>query len=158
VTELGELRAAIQTLVARWTRENTEHTPPLGSSRVKELLQALTDEAPEDAIALYCETGGMAEGGMDNNLFSLWPLEKVIAEAQSAPGKRVEFGDFLIDSHRYSLAFTEGRSEVWINSPSGAPNDDQRIFDSLTEFFVKYADASSEDAAFRVLHGIEEQV
>jgi hypothetical protein len=157
VSELGELRAAIQTVVARWTGENTEHTPPLASSRVKELLQTLTDEAPEDAIALYCETGGVVEGHMDNNLFSLWPLEKVIAEARAMPGKRIDFGDFLIDSHRYSLAFTEGRSEVWINSPSGDPNDDQRIFDSLTEFFVKYADASSEDAAFRVLHGFEEQ-
>ena len=158
MSELSELRAAIQTVVARWTGENTEHTPPLGSSRVKELLQMLTDEAPGDAITLYCETGGMEEGHMDNNLFSLWPLEKVIAEARSGPGKRVEFGDFLIDSHRYSLAFTEGRSEVWINAYSGNPNDDHRIFDSLTDFFVKYAAATSEDAAFRVLHGFEEQV
>ncbi len=94
---------------------------------------------------------------MDDNLFSLWPLEKVIAEARATPGKRIEFGDFLIDSHRYSLACSAGRSEVWINAHSGDPSDDHRIFDSLTEFFVKYANASSEDAAFSVLHGIEEQ-
>lgn len=157
MSELSELRAAIQKVVARWTSENTGHTPPLGPSRVKEMLQMLTEEVPEDAIALYCQTGGVAEGDMDNNLFSLWPLEKVVEEAQSTPSKRVEFGDFLIDSHRYSLAFTEGRSEVWINSPSGNPNDDHRIFESLTEFFVRYAAASSEDAAFRVLHGVEEK-
>lgn len=144
-------------LVARWASEDAEPAPPLEASQVRELLQTLTVEVPEDAVALYCETGGMKDGWMDNNLFSLWPLDKVIAEAQFAPDKRVEFGDFLIDSHRYSLAFTESKSEVWINAHSGDPNDDYRIFDSLTEFFVKYANSSSDDAAFRVLHGIEEQ-
>ena len=154
---MSELRAAIQTLVARWAGEVAELAPPLEVSRVTELLQSLPAAVPEDVVILYCETGGMKDGWMDNNLFSLWPLEQLVSEAQSAPSKRVEFGDFLIDSHRYSLAFTESRSEVWINAYSGDPNDDHRIFDSLTEFFVKYANASSEDAAFKVLHGIEEQ-
>jgi hypothetical protein len=155
VSELSELRAAIQTLVARWDRE-VALARPLEASQVRRLLQTVTPAVPEDVVVLYCETGGMKDCEMDKNLFSLWPLDKVIAEAQLASGKRVEFGDFLIDCHRYSLAFIEGRSEVWINAYSGDPKDDHPVSESLTEFLVKYANASSEDAAFRVLHGIEE--
>ncbi|MBL9165357.1 MAG: hypothetical protein JNL18_21700 [Planctomycetaceae bacterium] len=154
---MNDLRAAIHKLVARWDRE-VALTRPQVASQVRRLLQTVVPAVPEDLVVLYCETGGMKDCEMDKNLFSLWPLDKVIAEAQLAPGNRVEFGDFLIDCHRYSLAFTEGRSEVWINAYSGNPNDDHRIFDSLTDFFVKYAAATSEDAAFRVLHGLEEQV
>lgn len=154
VTWRDALGAAVELLVARWVKESAEPIAPAPEAVVRATFQRTSLPISEDIIALYSQTGGMADGVMDDNLFSLWPIEKIVKECTDSPKDILKFGDFLIDSHRYGFRFVNNDiSSVWINAVSDDWDDYREIYPSLTAFFVDYARAVDEYDAFSVLHG-----
>jgi|ERR1051325_4896033 cell wall assembly regulator SMI1 len=76
---------------------------------------------PVDFRFFYSVVNGMPGLDMDEYLFSLWPLQRIVTEEAvyksvlDRNATEVTFGDFLIDSHRYLLVVDErGGSNVWV--------------------------------------------
>ena len=78
--------------------------------------------------------GGMADDEMDDRCWSLWPLNKVIAENAHHKRPEILFADFLINSHFYCFRCeNDSTSSVCIDYFDG--NEPEKLTDSVIEFF-----------------------
>lgn len=124
--------SAIQTLIERWKLEDVVLLPPSEESVVRAKLDTLGRQYSRDVVALYCATGGMED--CDSHMWSLWSLERVIAENARYGRPYILFADFLIDSHCYCFRYeNEESSSVAIEYFTGA--EPETVAESVTEFF-----------------------
>ena len=95
---------------------------------------------PEDLRYLYSQANGMADDYPDNHLFTFWPLENIIKydgltkkTIDEHEFTEIAFGDFLIDSYRYSLVIDEEgkKRSIWIDHS-------QQISADLEEFLNRW--------------------
>ena len=123
-------------VVEQWRREGVELLPACEENEVIQKLGSLDHMLSRDVVDLYCTTGGMADGEMDEKGWSLWPLERVVEEHRLFPLPTLAFADFLIDSHLYRLKWESVEtSSVYIDYGVGEP---KQVADSLDEFFHLY--------------------
>ncbi|MEM1094154.1 MAG: hypothetical protein AAGJ10_06085 [Bacteroidota bacterium] len=122
-------------VVAAWQKANVELEDPVVPDRLIELLSAFQGSVSEDVYQLYQCTGGMVDGEMDENYWSLWTPERIVQEGLTPEGYIV-FADYLIDSHLHVLRCeTTEKSSVhaWFGSGHYV-----RIADDLDSFFSLY--------------------
>lgn len=158
---MGGLRRSIEALIKRWQAEprqwQVEPVSLLAPQDIAEVRRALAELgklATEDMVELYSTTGGMAEGEMDSNCFSLWPLERVLREHRMAKSADVQFADFLIDSHRYAFRFVNASHSKLVEAHEFDGSEQvYELYESVAAFFDRYASAADENTAFNVLHG-----
>ena len=133
LAELVNMKAVLQ----RWEREGIKLLPAHEESEVVAALRRLGRPFSQNIVRLYCATGGMADGEMDNQMFSVWTLDKLVVENSKHMRPHILFGDFLIDSHSYGLKYEDAEnSSVYVDYFGGEPP--QRVADSLDEFFYLY--------------------
>ena len=99
-----DLDSALHRLVPRWLSEGVGPHPPATADDVRAVFRRLGSVATPDVVALYTAIGGM--DGMCDNLWCLWPLERVAAQQPSEYG--VLFADYLISSGEYRLVPSAG--------------------------------------------------
>jgi hypothetical protein len=123
-------------LIGQWQRDGVELLPPCAETSVIQRLSSLNRLLSRDVVELYCTTGGMVDGGMDEACWSLWPLARVVAENTKRSPDLLLFADFLLDSHAYGLRWENNEiSSVHVDYGVGEP---QRVADSLDQFFQLY--------------------
>ena len=127
--------------------------PPEDETSVRRILTEISIPVANDVVAIYSLTGGMADGEMDENCFTLWPLARIVEESRTSQSANLEFGDFLIDSHRYAFKSVDRETSSVQEHHYSEPSDVYEVCESATAFFERYAEASDEHAAFRALHG-----
>jgi hypothetical protein len=127
--------SALQQILKNWERDGVSLLPPMSEARVIEALAATGQPVSKDLIALYCLTGGMESGCLDNTLWSLWPIEEVVAETSRFQRPYIYFADWLINSHYYCLKYEdEQTSSVLVDDG----NEPRQVAGSLAEFFETY--------------------
>jgi hypothetical protein len=123
-------------VIEQWRREGVELLPAGEEAEVIQKLGSLDQMLSRDVVDLYCTTGGMADGGMDEKCWSLWPLERVVEENSLRPLSTLVFADSLINSHFYRLKWESVEaSAVYLDYTVGEP---ERAAGSLDEFFHLY--------------------
>ncbi len=79
-----------------------------------ELENKISFLLPDDFNAFYREMNGFSNWDWTPNMFSLWPIERILEEYNSCTNNEyVGFCDYLIHSH--TLAFIKNRQGVFKN-------------------------------------------
>jgi hypothetical protein len=79
-------------------------------------------------IQIFSQFNGFQEGSSDpGSCVRLWPLEDVLAEHEGQ--KRSPFGDFLLDSNRFTCELENVNEPIFLDS--------DKVAESLVDFFVK---------------------
>lgn len=122
---------SLERLIKTWTREGVALFPPADESDVIATLDALGKPYSTDVVEVYCLTGGM-DDTMDERLFSMWPLVRVLEENDAGePAGNIPFADFLISSFWYDFRFENpARSSVY------GGYERRKLADSVNEFFA----------------------
>ncbi|MDQ3816568.1 MAG: hypothetical protein M3362_02615, partial [Acidobacteriota bacterium] len=108
--------AIMDDVLRKWRKDGVSLLPPANEAGVIAALDITGRRYSRDVVALYCATGGMVKGGSDAHVWSLWPLEQVVAESSRYGRPELPFGDFLIHSHLYCFRYEdEGRSSVFMD-------------------------------------------
>jgi len=129
--------SSIEQVLAKWRAAGVDLLPPCDEVQVATVIQSLGQVLSHDVADLYAATGGMYDGVMDDLCFSLWPLDRVVAENQKPAVGGVLFADFLIDSHVY-LFRSEGADVSSVYVEYGDGKGPQLVADSVSEFFRLY--------------------
>ena len=110
--------------------------PPKPESEVLAVLEATGRKVSRDVVELYCATDGMVNE-MDGHCWSLWPLEKLVAENATHSRPYILFSDFLMHSYAYCFNWlSEDESAVCIELWDG--NEPRQVAGSLNQFFEMY--------------------
>lgn len=128
---------SIEQVLRKWRAAGVELLPPYDDTHVATVIKSLGQPLSRDVAGLYRVIGGMKDGEMDDLCFSLWPLDRVLAENQKNSLDGIIFADFLIDSHVYLFRYAGADvSTVYVDYGDGkAP---QLVAASLQEFFQLY--------------------
>lgn len=131
---MSDLLSVINSLVDKWRAEGMNLLEPLNRESVIAALNETARKYSSDVVDLYCATGGMADGEMDDRCWSFWPLSEVISENAGYKRRELLFADFLIHSHLYSFKFeSESISSVWIDYFNS--DQPEKVAHSVGEFF-----------------------
>jgi len=126
----------VQKVIGEWQWQS-ELNPGATDAQLHRFESANRISLPEDLRYLYSQANGMLDVP-DNHFFTFWPLENIV-EYHGLTKKTIDdhefteiaFGDFLIDSYRYSLVIDEeGKSSIWMQS--------QQISADLEEFLNRW--------------------
>ena len=129
-------------LIQRWERGGITLLPPHGEQKVVDELRRLGRPFSRDVVSLYCATGGMKDGAMDDEGLTLWPLDYLVAENLSRARPQILFMDFLIDSYFYGFQYEDAEtSSVYADYYDGEPA--RRVAESLREFIEIYLNDTS---------------
>lgn len=90
----------IQEAINYWKICNIGLTDGADLNSITSLEKQINIKLPEDFIEFYQVVNGFKDLDMNNNMFSIWPIEK-IKEEYTAGGnnKFIGFSDYLIFSH-----------------------------------------------------------
>jgi hypothetical protein len=144
-------KSLLTRLSAAWAAEDVRPAGPASSDAIAAFERRHKVSLPSD-FRLYLETFNGAQGGRDEmgnkETIAFWHLDEI--EAEDVGGVRVfSFADFLIDSHRYVIAFSSepgGPAPILIHHQNGSLI---RIADSFSDFVRAYIAGDEE-----ILHGV----
>ena len=125
---------AIQVAVQNWQREGVSLHAPLEVASITAAMEGVGRKYSRDVVGLYLITGGMKEGEEDARCFSLWSIDRLIAENSSYKRPHILFADFLIASHFYCFKYeSEELSSVCVDYLNG--QEVKIVAASVAEFF-----------------------
>jgi hypothetical protein len=125
---------SLEQVLMKWRAGGVDLLPPLDDIQIATVVKSLGQGLSSDVAEMYRATGGMQDGEMDDLCFSLWPLDRVVAENQKHPVDGVLFADFLIDSHVYLFRY-EGADVSTVHVEYGDGRGPQLVASSVQEFF-----------------------
>jgi hypothetical protein len=136
----------INKVLENWRKQGITMLPPRQDAEIISAFTKMNQKLSADVIDLYRTTGGMDDGEMDSNCFTLWSFEKFIEENNAFRHLQLAFGDFLIESHLYYFEYeNENNSSVFADWKTKQP---EKIADSLNEFFEIYLHNSEQLGLF----------
>jgi hypothetical protein len=141
---------ALAKLDRRWRNQGVELESALDRVRVEERFATAGRRVSSDILALYSSIGGMIDGQMDDNNFSLWTLDHAVERNREFGSEHWFFADCLIDSQLYATRIDsiEESSVLKFLTVDYGPTE---IASTVEEFFVRLADATSDEERWRVL-------
>jgi hypothetical protein len=88
----------------QWKNEGIELNPPSKPEIIKLAEEKLSFNFPVSFKNLYLEVDGFKGNDWRENMFSIWPIERILSEFNESEDKTfIGFSDFLINS--YALGF-----------------------------------------------------
>jgi hypothetical protein len=125
---------AIQVAIQNWQREGVSLLAPLEVASITAAMEGVGRKYSSDVVGLYLITGGMKEGEEDARCFSLWSIDRLIAENSSYKRPHILFADFLIASHFYCFRYqSEQLSSVCVDFLN--EQEPKIVAASVAEFF-----------------------
>ncbi|SEI49163.1 SMI1 / KNR4 family (SUKH-1) [Dyadobacter sp. SG02] len=87
-------------VISQWQIERIELNTSITNDQINVAEQILNFTFPDQFKQLYTKANGFSNYDWLSNMFSIWPLERIIDEYQSSTNKQfIAFADFLIGSH-----------------------------------------------------------
>lgn len=110
--DYSENEYSFEEIIASWKRGNVE----LNDSASFELLLSIQNQInfifPSDFTNFYLRFNGFKDWDVIGNMFSIWPLERIVEEYNNDINKDfIPFCDFLINSH--FIGYIKGKSAVF---------------------------------------------
>jgi hypothetical protein len=123
--------------IRKWERDGVALLEPQSEIAVNAALSQTQRLYSRDVVALYCLTGGMADGESDAHFWTLWSLTELVAQNARYSRADILFADFLINSHLYVFRYVSPDvSAVYVDYFNGA--EPEMVAGSLNEFFERY--------------------
>jgi len=105
----------IDNIIVLWTNEKIKLSPPATIEEIKVTEKTLSFQFPNDFKEFYLKINGFLDWDWTKNMFSIWPLARIIEEYNKESDKSfIVFADYLINSHH--IGFVKGENGVFKNS------------------------------------------
>ena len=92
---------SIQNIIDQWKSENVELNDPATIEAIVELENTLGFNFPSDFKDFYLKVDGFKNWGIISNIFSIWPIERIIDEYKRDDNKNfVGFCDACMNCHQ----------------------------------------------------------
>lgn len=100
-------------VIQQWRSEGIEINQSATPETISNAELILGFTFPDDFKELYLQVNGFANWDWRPNMFSIWPIERILKEYGEESNKNhVGFSDFLINSHQ--IGFIKGREGVFV--------------------------------------------
>lgn len=97
-----------------WTNEKIKLSPPATPESITATEEIIHFRFPGDCKEFYLKLDGFADWDWTKNMFSIWPLARIVEEYHNEDDKSfIVFADFLINSHH--IGFVKGKDGVFKN-------------------------------------------
>jgi hypothetical protein len=98
--------------IRQWKTENIKLNPGISGEELTDAEKTLGFIFPDQFKQLYLKVNGFYNNDWRTNMFSLWPVGRIIEEYNSATDKNfVGFSDYLINSHL--IGFVRGKPGIY---------------------------------------------
>lgn len=98
----------IEEILTQWENEKISQNPGVTSDLIAAIENIIGFKFPKEFKELYSQINGFANNDWRENMFSIWPLERILEEYSSSEDKNfVGFADFLINSHNIGFLKTQ---------------------------------------------------
>ncbi len=105
----------IDKIKEKWASENIKLNSPATSESIKAAEKIIDFQFPDDCKEFYLKLDGFADWDWTKNMFSIWPLAKILEEYHNENDKSfIVFADYLINAHH--IGFVKGKNGVFKNS------------------------------------------
>ncbi|PWN61504.1 SMI1/KNR4 family protein [Chryseobacterium viscerum] len=105
----------IDKIKEKWTSENIKLNLPATLESIKITEEIIDFQFPDDFKELYLKVDGFADWDWTKNMFSIWPLAKIMEEYHNEHDKSfIVFADYLINSHQ--IGFVKGKNGIFKNT------------------------------------------
>ncbi|MBA0885494.1 SMI1/KNR4 family protein [Flavobacterium undicola] len=95
---------SIDKIIDQWTNKKIKLSPPSTMELIKATEEILSFQFPDDFKEFYLKLDGFADWDWTENMFSIWPLARIIEEYNNESDKNfIVFADYLINSHQYGF-------------------------------------------------------
>ena len=103
---------SIDKIIDQWTNKKIKLSPPSTIDQIKVTENILHFKFPDDFKEFYLKLDGFADWDWTENMFSIWPLTRIIEEYNNENDKNfIVFADYLINSHQYG--FKKGKNGIF---------------------------------------------
>lgn len=91
-------------VISIWTSEGIKLQSGVSVETIASIENLIGFKFPEDFIELYTKVNGFKDYDWTENMFSLWPVERILKEYQeNEDSNYVGFCDYLINSHSFGF-------------------------------------------------------
>lgn len=102
-------------IIDQWAAQGIKLSQPATVVEIEEAETILGFQFPDDFKEFYLTLDGFVDWDWTSNMFSIWPLARIIEEYNNESDKSfVVFADFLINAHH--IGFVKGQNGVFKNS------------------------------------------
>ncbi len=109
------IQLRIDTIKETWISENIKLSPPATTEDIKAVEEILDFQFPDDCKELYLKLDGFADWDWTKNMFSIWPLARILEEYHNESDKSfIVFADYLINSHH--IGFVKEKNGIFKNT------------------------------------------
>ncbi len=104
----------IDQAISFWQEKGIKLNTGLSKNEIAEFEKLLNYSFPQEFIELYQKVNGFEDFGWNNEMFSLWSLDRVLKEYQESNVENyIGFSDYLINSHQ--LGFLKEDNRIYKN-------------------------------------------
>lgn len=117
-------------IIDLWAKENIKLSPPATIGSIKVTEEIIGFQFPNDFNELYLKMDGFIDWDWTHNMFSIWPLTKILEQYHNASDKSfIVFADYLINSHH--IGFVKGKPGVFKNCGTTPEHIANTFFETL---------------------------
>ncbi|MGE8533687.1 MAG: SMI1/KNR4 family protein [Chryseobacterium sp.] len=81
------IQLRIDTIKETWVSENIKLSPPATTEDIKAVEEILDFQFPDDCKEFYLKLDGFADWDWTKNMFSIWPLARILEEYHNESDK-----------------------------------------------------------------------
>jgi len=101
-----------ETAIQQWKAEGIELNPGISAEELNRTEKMLDFVFPYQFKELYIKVNGFHNNDWRVNMFSLWPVERIIEEYNFRTDKNfIGFSDYLINMHQ--IGFTKNKEGIY---------------------------------------------
>lgn len=102
------MKSNISEILQQWKDEKIKLNPAASPDLIARVEIATGFAFPEEFKELYTQANGFSDFGWRENMFSIWPLERILEEYNCSDDRDfIGFSDFLINSHNIGFLKTQ---------------------------------------------------
>jgi hypothetical protein len=95
--------------IEHWKSKNIKLKAGTTPEKIKDIESVLAFQFPADFTELYLKVNGFVDGDSDENMFTLWPIERIWEEFHAhGDSDYIAFCDYLINSHTIGYDKSDG--------------------------------------------------
>ncbi|MGG7551798.1 SMI1/KNR4 family protein [Chryseobacterium arthrosphaerae] len=103
----------IDKVTTLWASENISLSTPATAGFITTTEETIDFRFPEDFKEFYLKLDGFTDWEWTKNMFSIWPLARIIEYYNENDKNFIPFADYLINSHH--VGFVKGKKGIFKN-------------------------------------------
>lgn len=105
----------IDKIKEKWASENIKLSPPATRKAIKAVEEIIDFHFSDDFKEFYLNLDGFADWDWTKNMFSIWPLARILEEYHNENDKSfIVFADYMINAHH--IGFVKGKNGIFKNT------------------------------------------